>query len=497
MTLSRRDILKLSALVAASTVLASCDRLTRPITRTLAPVKVASWPDIDASEYLALNRLTFGPRPEERQRVAEIGLAGWIEEQLAPESVSDSACNFRLRNLSTLGMSAADLHGISDEIFDNMDRQKVPRELRTATLLRQTYSRRQLHEVVTEFWSDHFNITTEKNDCFYLKTVDDREVIRKHALGSFRDLVWASAHSPAMLTYLDNQANVKGAPNENYARELMELHTLGVDGGYTQTDVMELARCLTGWGVKKHFWRGEFKFFEKQHDIGAKKVLGLEIANAGQAEAERVLDLLADHPSTARFIAVKLARRFLADDPPAEVVDKAAAAFTRSRGDIRSVLRVILLDGLALAQPKYKRPVNFVVSSLRLLNADTDGGNAIQDYLMQMGQTYFAWPTPDGYPDRALPWQGNLMPRWQFAFALLRNEIGGTRINLPKLIESIGAQSLPEIVDAIASLLLGAPLPESDRDALIADLQSAGATEDESTQIITAGILSSPAFQWR
>ena len=497
MTLSRRDILKLSALVAASTALASCSRLERPITRTLAPVNVAAWPELSEADYNGLNRLTFGPRPEERERVAEIGLAGWIEEQLAPDSIPDNASNFRLRNLSTLGMSASDLHDLSDEIFENKDRRKVPRELRTATLLRQTYSRRQLHEVMAEFWSDHFNITTEKNDCFYLKTVDDRDVIRKHALGSFRDLVWASAHSSAMLTYLDNQANVKGAPNENYARELMELHTLGVDGGYSQADVMELARCLTGWGVKKNFWRGDFKFFEKKHDTGIKHVLGLDIANAGQAEAERVLDLLADHPSTARFIAVKLARRFLADLPPVEVVDRAAAAFTRSRGDIRSVLRVILLDGLALAEPKYKRPVNFVVSALRLLNADTDGGNAVQGYLAQMGQSYFLWPTPDGYPDRAQPWQGNLMPRWQFAFALLRNEIGGTTVNLWKLIEATDARSLPEIVDAITSLLLGAPLPESERDALIAELQSAGANEEESVEIVTGGILSSPAFQWR
>jgi len=497
MTLSRRDLLKLSALVTASAALASCSRLERPITRALAPVKVASWPDLSQADYLALNRLTFGSRPEERSRVAEIGLAGWIEEQLAPDSITDNASAFRLRNLSTLNMRASDLFDISDQIFENMDRRKVPRELQKATLLRQTYSRRQLFESVVEFWSDHFNITTEKNDCFYLKTVDDREVIRKHALGSFRDLVSASAHSPAMLTYLDNQANVKGAPNENYARELMELHTLGVNGGYTQTDVMELARCLTGWGVKKHFWRGDFKFFEKRHDAGIKHVLGLEIRNAGQAEAERVIDLLAEHPAAARFISVKLARRFLSDLPPAEVVDRAAAAFTRSRGDIRSVLRVILLDGLPLAEPKYKRPVHFVVSALRLLNADTDGGNAVQDYLMQMGQSYFLWPTPDGYPDRALSWQGNLLPRWQFAFALLRNEIGGTRINLAKLIETTGTRSLPGVVDAIASLLLGAPLPESERDALIVELQSAGASEEESIEIITGGILASPAFQWR
>ena len=493
MSLTRRDFLKLSALVGASAALASC----RPITRLLAPLTTVPWPDLDADDFLVLNRLTFGARPEERQRLLEIGLANWIEEQLAPESVSDTACEFRLRNLTTLDLRASDLFDLSDQIFDNMDRLKVPRELRTGTLIRQVYSRRQLHEVMVEFWNDHFNITTEKGDCFYLKTVDDREVIRKHALGSFRDLVWASAHSPAMLVYLDNQANVKGAPNENYARELMELHTLGVEAGYTQTDVMELARCLTGWGVKNHFWRGDFNFDAQQHEAGAKRVLGLEIADAGQAEAETVIGRLVEHTAAARFISTKLARRFLSDDGAGEVIEKAIAAFERTRGDLRAVLRVILLDGLIHAQPKYKRPVNFVVSALRMLNADTDGGDAVQDYLLQMGQPYFTWPTPDGYPDRAQPWQGNLMPRWQFAFALVKNEIGGTEIKLRELVDLSGAQSLPEVVDAISSLLLGAPLETSARDELIATLHSAGADDEESAQVIAAGILSSPAFQWR
>jgi len=493
MTLSRRDFLKLSALVAASAALASC----RPITRAFAPLKTVPWPDLNADDFLALNRLTFGPRAEERQRLLEIGLAGWIEEQLAPESITDNACSIRTRNLTTLEMRASDLFDVSDKIFDNVDRLKVPRELRTGTLLRQIYSRRQLHEVVTEFWSDHFNISTEKSDCFYLKTVDDRDVIRKHALGSFRDLVWASAHSPAMLVYLDNQANVAGAPNENYARELMELHTLGVDAGYTQTDVMELARCLTGWGVKNHFWRGDFKFNAQDHDTGTKRVLGLDIQNAGQAEAESVIERITEGPAAARFIATKLARRFLSDDVPGEVVEKASAVFERTHGDIRAVLRVILLDGLKLAQPKYKRPVNFVVSALRILNGDTDGGYSVQDYLLQMGQTHFTWPTPDGYPDRAQPWQGNLMPRWQFSFALVKNEIGGTNINLRELVDMMGATSLPEAIGAISSLLLGAPLHESERDELIASLQAEGADDEQAAQVITAGILSSPAFQWR
>lgn len=498
MNLTRRDFLKLSGLVAASTALASCS----PITRVLAPLTNIPWPSLAASDFLALNRLTFGPTAEERVHFAEIGLADWIEEQLAPESMDDRGCDLRLRNLGTLGLSASDLFDVSDQIFDNVDRLQVPRELRTGTLLRQIYSRRQLFEVLAEFWSDHFNITTEKGDCYYLKTVDDREVIRKHALGSFRDLVWASAHSPAMLVYLDNQANTKGAPNENYARELMELHTLGVEAGYTQQDVMELARCLTGWTVKEHFWRGQFTFDENVHDTGTKKVLGMEIGNAGQAEAESVIERLTEHPAAARFISTKLARRFLSDDPPAEVVEKATLTFERTHGDLRAVLRVILLDGLdpkGLRKPlgsKYKRPLNFIISSLRSLNAETDG-EAVQDYLLRMGQVHYNWPTPDGYPDRAQPWQGNLMPRWQFAFALARNEMKGAEINLPKLMDTVGAKTLAESTDQLASLLLGSPLEISVRDELLASLRSAGADENEAMSIFTAGILASPAFQWR
>ena len=230
--------------------------------------------------------------------------------------------------------------------------KSIPNELRQATLMRQLYSKRQLYEIMVEFWSDHFNIFIEKGNGFYLKTVDDREVIRKHALGSFRDLVWASAHSPAMMIYLDNQANEKSHPNENYARELMELHTLGVDGGYTQKDVMELARCLTGWNVKEHFWLGDFVFKEDLHDTGEKNVLGLSIQPSGIKEAEQVIEMLVTHPSTAKFISTKLARRFIADDPPQELIEKAAQTFLDTKGDIKSVLRVILLDGLRACATK-------------------------------------------------------------------------------------------------------------------------------------------------
>jgi len=495
MSLNRRDFLKLTGLVASSAALASCSPSI--FQRVAGASPLSAWTPLPGADFLALGRLTFGPRPEERAYFVQHGLQAWVEEQLAYEAIDDFFCDLRLKPFDTLRMRAHELADLSDKIFDDLDRQTVPNELRHATLLRQVYSRRQLFEVMTEFWSDHFNIATDKGNCFYLKTVDDREVIRKHALGSFRDLLWASAHSPAMLVYLDNQVNVKGAPNENYARELMELHSLGVHGGYSQQDVMELARALTGWTVKEHFWTGDFSFDDGQHDTGEKYVLGMRIPANGQAEAESVVEALAQHPSTAQFIAAKLARRFLADPSPAEIVRRAADAFTRTHGDIRAVLRVVLLDGLPLAQPRYKRPVHFVVSALRMLGADTDAGPAVQNYLMRMGQLAFNWPTPDGYPDRDAAWQGNLMPRWQFAFALVRGELENTNLDLPGLRDISGAHDLPGVISALASLLLGAPLPPTQRDEWIASVRAAGADEDETLAVLTGGILASPAFQWR
>ena len=493
MTLSRRDFLKLGTLVTASAALSSC----APVYRRLAgDLPTVPWMAMSANDFTALNRLTFGPRVEERAHFSEIGLQSYIEEQLSFDSINDFDCDLQLNPFKTLTMAANELEAISNQLFENYDREKVPNELRQATLMRQLYSKRQLYEVMVEFWSDHFNIYVEKGNCFYLKTVDDREVIRKHAMGSFRDLVWASAHSPAMMIYLDNQANEKSHPNENYARELMELHTLGVDGGYSQQDVMELARCLTGWNVKEHFWLGDFVFKEDIHDAGVKKLLGLTIQPEGMKEAEQVIEHLVTHPSAARFIATKLARRFIADEPPQAIIEKATQAFLKTNGDIKSVLRIILLDGLPLAQPKYKRPANFVLSALRMLNVETDGA-AIQEHLLRMGQSYFNWTTPDGYPDRSEAWQGNLMPRWQFAFELIRGEIKGTKHNLKDLLDVSSKGVLHDDVDSLTSLLLGAPMDRFRRDELIDSVISAGATEEETLQVIAASIIASPAFQWR
>lgn len=493
MTLSRRDFLKLGALVSASTALASCAPVYQKLSGDLP---TTAWSPLNANDFLALNRITFGARVEERERFASIGLQAFIEEQLNYEAIDDFDCDLRLATFDTLTKDANELEAISNKLFNDYDRDTVPNELRQATLIRQIYSKRQLYEVMVEFWTDHFNIYIDKDDCFFLKTVDDREVIRKHALGSFRDLVFASAHSPAMLTYLDNQVNRKRKPNENYARELMELHTLGVDAGYTQEDVMEFARCLTGWSVKEHFWLGEFVFNEKQHDTGKKQVLGAVIKPAGQKEAEEVIEMLVTHPSTAKFISTKLCRRFIADEPPQEIIEKATQTFLQTDGDIKSVLRVILLDGLVLAQPKYKRPLNFTVSVLRMLNVQTDAA-AIDYHLLRMGQRTFNYPTPDGYSDHSQTWQGNLMPRWQFAFDLMRDEIENTKHHLQNLLDVSSTGILQDDIDSISSLLLGAPLSRLNRDLLIDSVSSAGANADEALHIITASLIASPAFQWR
>lgn len=491
MNLTRRDALRLVGLIAAAAALPSCGPLSTR--RKIDPGPLGDWPLADGAEFRALNRLTFGPRLDERAQVASIGLQAWIEEQLAAERIDDRMVGRHLRWFDTLNLAA-------NELAD-WEKEQVCREIRQATLLRQIYSRRQLYEVMVEFWADHFNISIEKGECWFLLPVHDREAIRPHALGHFHDLLSAIAHSPAMLVYLDNQANLAQAPNENYARELLELHTLGIDSGYTQADVMELARCLTGWTVKRHFWRGDFTFDAASHAAGPKVVLGRTIAPAGQREAEQVLEILAEHPSTARHIATKLARRFIADVPPPTLVERAAMTFLRTHGDLRALLRVILLDGLdpekTYLRPKFKRPVNFITSALRMLNARTDGGDGLLTYLARMGQLPFAWPMPDGYPDTAPSWQGNLMPRWQFALALVRGEIPHTTIQLDEIAGGTDAQTPANLIDRLSLLLLGTPIAAAVRDSLVNELYAAGARDDELPALIVAGMIASPSFQWR
>ena len=500
MNISRRSFLKLSALLAAGTA-SGCSPLASYLPGEDPPP--GSLAVLSASDWGALNRLTYGPTPLEVNRVQEIGLPAWMEEQLKPAAIPDRKADLLLGRIDILDLDADALRARGDQLFDNYDPDVILDDFRRAALLRKVYSRRQLYEHMVEFWTDHFHISVQKGDCWYLKVVDDREVIRPHALGNFRELLAASSRSAAMLVYLDNQANHHQAPNENYARELLELHTLGVDGGYTQDDVMQLARTLTGWTVKEHFWRGRTTFQSNLHHPGTKTILGRTIPASGPAEIDRVLDLLAVHPATARTIAYKMAQRFLADHPAPALVDRAARTFLETGGDIKATLRVILLDGLGFPMPespgaKYKRPLHFLVSALRQTEAETNGGPDLQAHLKRMGQPLYAWPTPDGYPDTAAAWQGNLLPRWQFAFHLASNQIPGTALE-PDPSNPAGKSADPEeALDCLSRRLLGQELPATEKSRLLDMLNNfPGAEKHQFGRLLTAALLASPAFQWR
>jgi len=474
-----------------------------PLADLLPSSENGSLLDSSQSEWLALNRLTFGPTAGDREAIRTRGIAGWIEDQLSPVKVPDQKSNHLLSRIDTLDYSADQLLAVGDGLFESIHRDRVLDDFRQAALLRMVYSNRQLYEVMVDFWSDHFNISVQKGDCWYLKPVDDREVIRAHALGSFRELLGASAHSPAMLVYLDNQANYRDSPNENYARELLELHTLGVFGGYTQHDVMELARCLTGWTVKDHFWQGQIRYHQDAHDPGPKSVLGTRIEPTGKTEIDQVLDLLSIHPATANHLAFKLARRFLGDEPDPEIVGRAARTFLQSGGGIKDTLRVILLDGLAkentnLTLPKYKRPLYYLISALRQTGAETNGGKDLQQRLSMMGQPLFAWPTPDGYPDSNQAWQGNLLPRWKFALDLVQNQIPGTVLNLEEYLAGITTNPSGDFLQRASRRLLGRSLDQKLEKSITNALGPTLAENPrQAAEVALAALLASPAFQWR
>jgi uncharacterized protein (DUF1800 family) len=307
-------------------------------------------------------------------------------------------------------------------------------------------------------------------------------------LGNFRDLLRASAVSPAMLWYLDGRVNRRARPedkpNENYARELLELHTLGVHGGYTQQDVMEVARCLTGWTVRdrKKFFKGRVEFQARQHDDGPKRVLGVEIpAGLGPRDLDRVLEIVVAHPGTARHLAEKLCRRFIADEPPAGAVAATAAAFAASGGGIAPTLRALFATPEFRAPDirggKFKRPFHFVVSALRVANAETDASKQLVEHLLRLGHAPFRHSTPDGYPESATHWQNGLLWRWNFATALTENRIKGTRIAPDRLRARLGGD------EALMATVLGRRPGGAERAAY----QESGSG--------LALLLASPAFQ--
>jgi uncharacterized protein (DUF1800 family) len=366
--------------------------------------------------------------------------------------------------------------------------QMVVTELQRASLLRAVYSERQLYELMVGFWENHFSIFANKDDDRYLLTSYDRDTIRPFAMGRFRDLLGATAHSPAMLFYLDNwrssvarpypatktkPAGVDGGLNENYARELMELHTLGVDGGYTQKDVQEVARCFSGWTIQKPNEEGLFLYRPGLHDNGEKIVLGHKIpAGGGIADGERVLDILATQPATAHFIATKLARRFISDDPPPSVIDRAAAVFLKTDGSIREILRAIVTSpeffSPATYRAKVRSPFEYVAAAMRALNAETDGDRPVLDAIGRMGQPVFGRITPDGYADRADQWlsSGAMIARFNFANALATNRIKGTSIEVSKLLLSVDQANKDSVAAQLIQLTVFGDVSSGTRAAL-------------------------------
>lgn len=595
-----------------------------------------------------LNRLGFGPRPGDVERVRAMGLQRYIEEQLHPERIDDSAAEARLRALQAPFLSTRellakypnpgqlirvldrqgklppDLAALRDEFkrqngmagapaktpasapnarpsdqaknmasasaeeeknkrdirrdvrqyfIENglLPPQRITQEMQAQRIIRAVYSERQLQEVMVDFWMNHFNVYADKGLTRWYLPAYERDVIRPHALGKFRDLLVATAQSPAMLFYLDNfqsvaqnqspprnmrlpsgeamrlgrfglgvaarrgrnlermmaqqaaeearraaqQQNRPRMPrpsrrrglNENYARELMELHTLGVDGGYTQRDVQEVARCFTGWTIFDPYAisgqaiaerggpfaeriaqalnerAGQFVFNPRMHDAGEKIVLGQKIpAGGGIEDGLKVLDMLSRHPSTARFIATKLCRRFVSDDPPKALVDRVAQVFLKTDGDIRETLRAIFTAPEFYApearRAKIKTPFELVVSAIRALGGETDGGPATHNWIARIGEPLYMYQAPTGYPDRAEYWvnTGALLERINFAIALVNNRIPGTRVDAAKLVPEFAAKSAltdedrQQILDRFVALLLEETISPQTRAQLVKQL---------------------------
>jgi uncharacterized protein (DUF1800 family) len=496
-----------------------------------------------------LNRITYGPRPGELDRARRMGPEKFLDEQLGFESLDESALEERLAALPTLRMTPAELYQFypppqaaeqraadknAPPIFGRPP--QILGELNQQKLVRAVSASRQLYEVMVDFWFNHFNVFALKDAGTWMVTAYERDHLRPHAMGKFRDLLRSVAASPAMLVYLDNwlsaapesmrprppalrrpggqqpsraQTGTEMAPganstampaeppqrpapgqqrrpgiNENYARELMELHTLGVEGGYTQKDVQEVARAFTGWTVDRPFQGGGFVFRPWMHDNGAKTVLGISIpAGGGLSDGLRVIDILSRHPSTARFISKKLCQRFVSDDPPARLIERAAQTFLKTDGDIREVLRTILTSpefySPAVFRAKVKSPLELAASAIRAIDGDTNGAPPLHDFVRRMGQPLYQSQAPTGYGERSEQWMntGVFLNRLNFATALAENRIGGTEYEPVALIAPEGATD-EAMISQLAALIIHTELAPESRRAVLA-----GTSGPETVQI--------------
>jgi uncharacterized protein (DUF1800 family) len=435
-----------------------------------------------------VRRTNYGITPAELTRANQLGHDGYLNYQLNYTRIDDDAVE------ATVSQKYPLLSETSDALF-SADAGQIEQQLQQATIYRAAFSQRQLYHRMVEFWTDHFN--QDYNKVQYLLVADQRDVIRTHALGKFPDLLKASAHSASMMAYLDQNASRNTAPNQNYAREIMELHTLGVNGGYTQTDVAELSRVLTGWTITG---RGVFAFNPAIHDWGSKTVLGVAIpagapslGAAGINEGEQMLNVLANHPSTATFIATKMLRWLLDPNPSAAQIATVAAAYRATGGDIKAMIRVILNETWVAASPmKFARPFHFVAASLRATNPTVTNIATIYNQLSVLGHPIYTWATPDGFPDSIEYWAGNILPRWGYGTALSNFNSATT---LAVDTSAYRAGSPAAAIDLINANFFGGEIPAVTRTALTAYLNG-GTFNDTRVRETLSLAIGANAFQW-
>jgi len=539
-----------------------------------------------------LNRLTFGARPGDAEKIRAAGIESWIDQQLHPDRIDDAKTTQLVARYSILStptsnivrdfnvvqqtqrqakradakdtsMTKADIR--RDAIAQNpqlvallRQNQQLVGQVQSASLARAVTTERQLNEVMVDFWENHFSVFSGKGQTRLFLAQYDRDVIRPNALGKFRDLLGAVAKSPAMLFFLDNWESAAdstqptlaaarggrgGRPgviarrpgrigfpgqvgqlppaarerlqnatpeerqrlmeqlkqrarrglNENYARELMELHTLGVDGGYTQKDVQEVARALTGWTFQRQ--TGEFFFNPNIHDAGEKVILGQKFAAGhGEDEGERVLDIVARHPSTARFVTTKLARHFVSDEPPKSLVDRCAQTFTKTDGDIRETVHCVVTSpeffSRAAYRAKVKTPFELVASALRAVNAEPDTTPRTAQLVARLGQPIFGRQTPDGWPDRGDAWMntGAILNRINFGMAAAANRVPGASLDRWPDATRLRAAPRAEQVDGVIASLLGGHASRETREILTSGVHPmvAKAAADSSVSMLTS-----------
>ncbi len=537
--------------------------------KTLDEIATAELTRDEAVMHL-LNRLGYGPRPGDVERVTVMGIENYVNEQLNPAQIENSAMDAKLKHYATLARSSGELMreypqpnqeakrlGISPEEYkarmeaqraqqqaqmretamtdptqaqgmalNQMGPQRIVAELSLAKLTRAIYSEKQLEEQLTDFWFNHFNVFAAKGEDRYLLTNYENKTIRPRVLGHFRDLLGATAHDPAMLFYLDNFQSVdpkmgerneaqmrriaarmspeqqqqlanrpKRGLNENYARELMELHTLGVDGGYTQKDVTEVARCFTGWTIKTPRQDPEFLFQPRQHDPEAKMVLGQKIDAGGERDGEEVLDMLARHPSTAHFISKKLAQRFVTDNPPPALVERMADTFLKTDGDLRQVMRTMIWSPEFWSKDTYrakiKKPFELVASAARATDAQMELPLPLVQWTDRIGEPLYRCQPPTGYSDTADAWvnTGALLNRMNFALALTSNRLRGIKVDLNTVLGDPGQLS------SAVKVFLNGQLSAETRKGIEKQL---AASQEANQPVNVAGlVLGSPEFQRR